>query len=134
MIWLPVSLQGRQILTAVGLGLSLGGVYDLLRGFRRIRPGCTWLMDLIFGLLLLISLLWFMLYPGLGMLRGYDLLAVCAGAVLWFWGLGPVFLPAWMAFLRGITAFFQQLFRPLTNIFHKAYECVRKERYPHPFR
>ena len=74
MIRLPVALQGRQILTAVVLGMLLAFAYDLLRGIRRLRPGWTGAADLLFGILLLTGLLWFMLYPGLGMLRSYDLL------------------------------------------------------------
>ena len=126
MIHLPVALQGRQILTAVVLGLGLAAVYDLLRGVRRLRPGCTWLMDLMFGFLLLFGLLWFMLEPGMGMLRGYDILAVCGGMGLWFWLLSPVFLPAWMATLRTVWLYFRRLLLPLTKIFKKLRQTSKK--------
>ena len=77
MIRLPVALQGRQILTAAVLGLALAAVYDLLRGIRRLRPGWTGLMDLVFGVFLLVGLMWFMLY-----LRLNDF-CLCF-SILWF--------------------------------------------------
>ena len=56
-----LSFAAGVMLAAAVLGLVLAAVYDLLRGIRRLRPGCTGLMDFVFGLLLLTGLLWFML-------------------------------------------------------------------------
>ena len=58
---LPVSLQAMQFLLAGGLGILLGLFYDFLRAVRRQYPRLTRLMDALFCILLLLSLLLFTL-------------------------------------------------------------------------
>ena len=48
---LPVTSQAWEFLLSAVLGAALALAYDLLRGPRRLRPGLTWLLDLLFGLL-----------------------------------------------------------------------------------
>lgn len=106
----PVSVQGWEFLTALALGFFLAVFYDILRGIRRKVRFFTGLLDFIFGLALLLSFLWFMIYPGGGLFRFYHLWAILMGAALWLLTLSRWFLRLWVGFL----SFF---LNPLTNFF-----------------
>ena len=121
-----VARQGYLVLTAVAMGAVLALIYDLLRGLRRLRPSVTWLMDLIFGLCLLTALIWFLLVPGDGMLRAYDLLAAGGGAGLWFGAVTPCFLPLWQGFLQKIGRLFRLFLAPFTKILKIIRQITKK--------
>ena len=66
---LPVLFQAEQFAQAVLLGGLLGLVYDLLRAPRRFLPKLAGVLDALFLLALLLSLLFFALYAGQGQFR-----------------------------------------------------------------
>ena len=61
---LPVLFQAEQFAQAVLLGGLLGLVYDLLRAPRKLLPKLAGVLDALFLLALLLSLLFFALYAG----------------------------------------------------------------------
>ncbi|MBQ3072829.1 MAG: spore cortex biosynthesis protein YabQ [Oscillospiraceae bacterium] len=81
---LPVALQARQFLLSLALGAALGTVYDVARVIRRRRPHLTLPLDLLFGAILLLSLLLFSLTVGEGLLRLFFLPGVGLGAAVYF--------------------------------------------------
>ena len=95
-----IGSQGLGLLWAVTLGAALGLLYDLERGFRRLWPGCTVPMDLLFSLLFLLSLLGLALYTG--GLRIYQLLGLGLGAAAYFLGASPLVLSLWQRVLGGL--------------------------------
>ena len=66
---LPVLFQAEQFAQAVLLGGLLGLVYDLLRAPRKLLPKLAGVLDALFLLALLLSLLFFALYAGQGQFR-----------------------------------------------------------------
>jgi len=86
---LPVTLQAVQFAEAFALGLGLGLLYDLFRAVRRVHPHTTRLLDALFCLLLLFSLLLFALYPGRGEFRLFFYLGIGLGSVLYFLTISP---------------------------------------------
>ena len=116
---LPVSAQAWQFFQSVLLGLGLSLCYDLLRGLRRLRPGLTWLLDLLFGLILTASLLLFAIYPGQGLFRIYAGLGLLLGTVLWFLTVSRWFLLAWTVILHGIGRLIGLLLGPFLWILKK---------------
>ena len=113
---LPVSAQAWEFFLSAILGAALALAYDLLRGPRRLLPGWTWFLDLLFGLLVFCSLVWFLLVPGRGLFRLYCFLGLALGAALWFLTLGPWFLRIWIVCLRFLGAAFRLILRPVTKI------------------
>ena len=85
---LPVSLQLRELGWALALGAGLGLLQDLLRPLRR-GPVTAALADLLFCLVLLVSLLVFTLYAGRGRLRIFALAALFLSGSLWLGLISP---------------------------------------------
>ncbi len=81
---LPVSLQLRELGYALALGAALGLLYEQLRPLRRGRF-LTAAADLIYVLVVFVSLLGFALYAGRGRLRLFALagMALSGGLCLW---------------------------------------------------
>ena len=123
---LSVAAQGWEFVLSVLVGLALSLGYDLLRGMRRVAPGLTWLLDLVFGGAFCWTLLWFMLVPGNGQFRLYNLLGIGLAAVLWFLTAGPVVLRLWVRVLLTIRRVLSFLMRPLTSFFKKFQEFAKK--------
>lgn len=94
---LPISTQALLFARGVGLGLGLSAAYDVLRALRRLRPGLTWLTDVLFGLLLGAGLLVFALCAGGGELRLFLFPAIALAAVLYFLTISPFVLRAFQA-------------------------------------
>ena len=69
---LPVLFQAEQFAQAVLLGGLLGLVYDLLRAPRKLLPKLAGVLDALFLLALLLSLLFFAL-SGCSSFRGFCL-------------------------------------------------------------
>lgn len=81
---LPVGLQLRELELALALGAGLSLLYALLGPLRRGRL-LTALLDLLYVLAVLVSLLAFALYAGRGRLRIFALAAMALSGAL---GLG----------------------------------------------
>ena len=79
---LPVFLQLRELSWALALGAALGLCHDLLRPLRR-GPRSTALADVLWCLLLFLSLLGFALYAGRGRLRLFAPAAMALSGGLW---------------------------------------------------
>lgn len=79
---LPVSLQLRELLLALALGLGFGAVYDLGRPLRRGRV-LTAAADGLYVLSVLVCLLAFALYAGRGRLRLFALAAAALSGSIW---------------------------------------------------
>ena len=91
---LPVLFQAEQFAQAVLLGGLLGLVYDLLRAPRKLLPKLTGVLDALFLLALLLSLLFFALYAGQGQFRLFFFPGILLGAAGYFLVLSPVILRA----------------------------------------
>ena len=85
---LPVSLQLRELWTALAAGLGAALIYDLLAPLRRGKRS-TMLADVLYSLLLLTGLLAFALWAGRGRLRLFALLAMGASGGLWLGLISP---------------------------------------------
>ena len=97
---LPVLFQAEQFAQAVLLGGLLGLVYDLLRAPRKLLPKLTGVLDALFLLALLLSLLFFALYAGQGQFRLFFFPGILLGAAGYFLVLSPVILRALTGLLR----------------------------------
>ena len=89
---LPVLFQAEQFAQAVLLGGLLGLVYDLLRAPRKLLPKLAGVLDALFLLALLLSLLFFALYAGQGQFRLFFFPGILLGAAGYFLVLSPVVL------------------------------------------
>ena len=102
---LPTGLaqQGLFCLRFALLGLGLGIFYDLLRALRirfRLKRWGTGLLDLLFCMVLLAGFLLLQLRGTDGRLRGYLLLGLGSGFILWRKTLSHPFLRLTLTVLR----------------------------------
>lgn len=125
MMELPVLVQLRELLLALGTGLCLGLVYDLLRPFRRGRWSAA-LSDLIFSLINLLALLAFSLYAGRGRLRIFAVAAVFFGLCLWLWAFSRPFCAVQTRILRILLAPARILRRGCRRLFGKFFKFCKK--------
>ena len=86
---LPVSVQLRELLLALGVGAVFGLLNDLLRPLRRSRFS-TALLDLLWCLTVLATLLLFALYVGRGRLRLFAAAAMGLSGSLWLGLVSPL--------------------------------------------
>lgn len=95
-----VSAQMLLFLRAIGLGLCLGLLYDVLGALRRLG-GRLWggVLDTGFCLTAAVSVLFFVL-AGDGELRIFVAVGVLGGAVLFRCLLGPLLRPVWAFWLE----------------------------------
>ncbi len=95
-----VSAQMLLFLRAIGLGLCLGLLYDVLGALRRLG-GKLWggVLDTAFCLTAAVSVLFFVL-AGDGELRIFVAAGVLGGAVLFWCLLGPLLRPVWTFWLE----------------------------------
>ena len=86
-----VALQSLQFALCGALGICLAIFYDVLRAMRREWHIPAWMMDVLFSLGCLVSMLLFALYPGRGEFRLFMFLGVILGSIFYFLTLsGPV--------------------------------------------
>ena len=95
-----VSDQMLLFLRAIGLGLCLGLLYDVLGVLRRLG-GKLWggILDMFFCLTAAVAVLFFVL-AGDGELRIFVAAGVLGGAVLFWCLLGPLLRPVWTFWLE----------------------------------
>ena len=95
-----VSDQMLLFLRAIGLGLCLGLLYDVLGTLRRLG-GKLWggVLDVAFCLTASVAVLFFVL-AGDGELRIFVAIGVLGGAVLFWCLLGPLLRPVWTFWLE----------------------------------
>lgn len=87
----PVSLQALGLLLALGLGLLLGMMYELLRPLRRhAGPAAAAVIDLVFCLCALCACFFFALAAPEGVLGLWELSASLLGFLAWLHLLGPM--------------------------------------------
>lgn len=115
---LPVSVQLRELLLALGSGAALGLLNDLLRPLRRGRLSAA-LSDLFLCLAALIGLLLFAVYAGRGQLRLFALAAMGLGGGLWLRCCSPL--------LRRLQAGLGRLLRGLGGAAARLAKKLRKK-------
>ena len=119
---LSVSYQLHQFLLSVNLGVALAFLWTFFRALRMARPRLTHLCDLLFGLILLPTLLLFALYVGNGQFRIFFFPGIFLGAALCFFFPCPyvlrILLAAFRLFAAGIRLFCLP-FRIFLKFFHK---------------
>ena len=95
-----VSDQMLLFLRAIGLGLCLGLLYDVLGALRRLG-GKLWggVLDAAFCLIAAVAVRFFVL-AGDGELRIFVAIGVLGGAVLFWCLLGPLLRPVWTFWLE----------------------------------
>ena len=85
---LPLALQTVQFLLSALLGVSMSLLYDVFRAIRgRVKAAC--LLDGLFGLVLVLGMLLFALYPGRGEFRIFMYIGMLFGVVFYFLTLSP---------------------------------------------
>lgn len=112
--------QALRFCLGAALGLLLGLGYDLLRGMRRLRPGLTVPLDLLFSLIFFLSLLLTLVYTR--GLRLYQLVGLGLGWSLWTLTLSPGFLSLWLRILRkgaGLGKWLGRQAKKYVNFFRK---------------
>ncbi|MBP3412924.1 MAG: hypothetical protein J6K89_06650 [Oscillospiraceae bacterium] len=124
---IQIAEQGLQFLLAGLTGLSMGCIYDLFRALRRTVRGLTWLLDLLFGSLLLFGNLLLLLYVGEGEYRIFFLVASTLGFGLWMWILSPLLLPLMCRFWRLLLWPFVQISRFFKKIIEKMKLFLKKD-------
>ena len=110
---LPVLFQAEQFAQALLLGGLLGLVYDLLRAPRKFLPKLAGILDALFLLALLLSLLFFALYAGQGQFRLFFFPGILLGAAGYFLALSPVVLRALTGLLRGLGKILHGILQPV---------------------
>ena len=108
-----VSQQLLVFAQSILLGLSIGVLYDLLRPFRLRFPRLTTALDSIYCLAVGFGSLLFVLHRAAGEMRGYFLLGIVGGAVMYFCGFSPLLQPVWKFWADCTVAFGQILSIPL---------------------
>lgn len=116
---LPVSVQLRELLLALGVGAAFGLLNDLLRPLRRGRFS-TALLDLLWCLCFLTALPLFAVYAGRGRLRLFALAAMGLSGGLW---LGLISPP-----LRRLQTGAERLLRSLMRRLRRSVHFLRKNR------
>ena len=90
-----ISQQLTLFAQSILLGMAVALVYDLLRPFRIRLPRLTAVLDVLFCLVLSVSVFLFMLRRAQGELRGYVLLGAVGGAILYFTLFSALLRPVW---------------------------------------
>ena len=101
----PIPVQLAQAALAVLLGAGLGFCYD----FLRLMPLAKWLSQLLFGFVLLPSLILFGLYAGQGEFRIFFLPMMLGGALVYFLLLSPPVRAFGTRFWSFLHNFFQKI-------------------------
>lgn len=123
---LPVLFQAEQFAQAVLLGGLLGLVYDLLRAPRKLLPKLAGILDALFLLALLLSLLFFALYAGQGQFRLFFFPGILLGAAGYFLVLSPVILRALTGLLRCFGQFLHTILQPVRFCAKKIFSFFEK--------
>lgn len=122
---------------SVLLGLSAGVLYDLLRPFRRKRPGIVHLLDGGYCLVVGAALFRLILQRGDGELRGFMILGAAGGLILFFCAFSRFLQPVWdfwadtLAVLASLVSipvrftrkFCKKMVRRGKNLFYFARKC-----------
>ena len=100
-MFFETSGQCWAFLTMVYAGLLLGAWYDALRFVRRITHAKKWgtvLLDILFWLVAAVWVSVALAYSAPGGLRGYALVGLAVGGLIYWWGLGQVvhFMLRWL--------------------------------------
>ena len=123
---LPVLFQAEQFAQALLLGGLLGLVYDLLRAPRKFLPKLAGILDALFLLALLLSLLFFALYAGQGQFRLFFFPGILLGAAGYFLALSPVVLRALTGLLRGLGKILHGILQPVRFCAKKIFSFFEK--------
>ena len=110
---LPVLFQAEQLALAIVLGGVLGLFYDLLRAPRKLLPKLGTMLDALFLLALLLSLLLFALYVGQGQFRLFFFPGMFLGAAGYFLALSPLVLRLFTGLLRGFGRILHIILQPV---------------------
>ncbi|MDR1564135.1 MAG: spore cortex biosynthesis protein YabQ [Oscillospiraceae bacterium] len=122
-IEVDIALQNNLFLQALLLGAGIGVLYDFFRLLRIILPAkivLVFIQDVIFWVITAVATFLFMLVQNGGVIRGYLLIAELAGALIYYFTLGALFIGVsrWIAEkIRKTCSFiFIKLIKPLVNI------------------
>lgn len=121
---LPIAEQAGAFVGAVCLGFFVGIFYDLLRLFRqRLRwPGLAYVLDLVFWIVVVVSIFLFAIRATGGKVRIYVLLSIFGGATAYF-----LSFSAWIMGLGNLLADGMSLFvRLLTLPIRFFFNCLKK--------
>ena len=120
-----IGYQWDVFVSAIMLGILLGGCYDVVRIIRTIFcfgkkayiasdfVFCVWAAFLIFS---------FLLNKNYGMPRLYIYIGITAGFCLWYFTMGRISI----AFAKILKKVFCAVFKPLKKILHKTGENINK--------
>lgn len=90
-----ISQQLLVFVQSILLGLAIGSLYDLLRPFRLRLPRLAPLLDGVYALAVGAGCFRFVLARAEGELRGFVVLGVVGGAVLFFSAFSSLLRPVW---------------------------------------
>ena len=90
-----ISQQLLVFVQSILLGLAIGSLYDLLRPFRLRLPRVAPLLDGVYALAVGAGCFRFILARAEGELRGFVVLGVVGGAVLFFSAFSSLLRPVW---------------------------------------
>ena len=144
-----ISQQLLVFVQSILLGLAIGSLYDLLRPFRLRLPRVAPLLDGVYALAVGAGCFRFILARAEGELRGFVVLGVVGGAVLFFSAFSSLLRPVWefwadtlgclvrcLTFpLRQAKKFLKKCGRCGKNLFYFASKCytIGKSGYTRPF-
>lgn len=118
---ISIAVQTLVFLKAILLGTALSVIYDVLRAARRTARagvGATAVYDVLFWAILLPALFVFVLTAADGEGRGYILLGMTLGGVLYFLTLSPPLL--------ALLCWLDHILCALVHIPCRAYTCAEK--------
>ena len=92
---LVITRQALQFLQSILLGIAAGALYDMFRPFRALLPRLTGVLDFLYGLILTVTAFAFLMRPADGELRGFMLLGMAGGLILFYGLLSRPLRPVW---------------------------------------
>lgn len=121
-------LFSQQLLTfgqSVLLGISVGILYDLLRPFRLLLPRIAPLLDGLFCAAVGGGSFLFLLRRGSGELRGFLIVGILGGVVLFFCMFSEWLRPVWRFWTDTLMWMVSMLIRPIRRIKNFCKKTVR---------
>ena len=132
---LSISAQASMFLRLAAAGAAAGALFDLFRAARRVVPhpnALTHAEDALWVLLVLAATLWLLFTRNGGDMRGYVLLGLALGMVLYFAAVSPVVLRVFvwlLGMLKRVLFAFLRLatlpIRVLRRVLHVPYAKCR---------
>ena len=125
----PITVQSTGFLYSLFLGVILGAVYDLFRVLRSFLPRrkvTDALLDVLYWIIAIISLLLFVLTVSGGIMRWYVLLGVFGGGFLYMASLSVIVFRSLRASVLILKKLLGMMTYPLYFVLSRSFRAAKK--------